>query len=286
MLYISNIVNILLLFALPITLGVFLVRKYDLEGRWWWIGAAVYVLSQIILLPLENYFINPNLNALSFSGTLPSIYVLILGGASLGILAGVVQELLRYAAFRWWARDVRSFNGGLLLGMGSSGAAAIILAFLVLYNFINMAIFRNKDLTTLAPADQVGFLQSQIISFWSTPWYHTLREAIGQIFMLLIEICLTLMVLQTFVRRQWYWVPLAIGFHALVEASRVITLNLSNETLVNTVLGIFAVISCLIILALHRLMNSVNLPQGHVDATPQAEKTGHYACRTTPEWIF
>lgn len=274
MLYITNVVNILLLFAIPITLGIFLVRKYELEGRWWWIGGVVYVLSQIILLPLQNYFINPYLNALSLSGTLPSIYVLILGGASLGILAGVCEELIRYATFRWWTRDARSFESGLLLGIGSSGAASIILAFLVIYNFINMTIYRNVDLTILAPADQVQSLQSQITAFWSTPWYHTFRESIGQLFMLVVEICLTLLVLQAFVRRHWYWVPLAIGFHALVEASRVITMNLSNQNLVNAVLGVYAIFSCIIIFALFRLRTSTSLPYGVAETTPTADKKG------------
>ena len=274
MLYITNVVDILLLFTIPIALGVFLVRKYDLEGRWWWIGAVVYVLSQIILLPLQNYLINPYLNALSLSGALPSINVLILGGASLGVLAGVCEELIRYAAFRWWARDARSIASGLLLGIGSSGAASIILAFLVIYNFINMVIFRNVDLTTIAPADQVQSLQSQITAFWSTPWYYTFRESIGQLFMLVIEICLTLMVMQTFVRRQWYWVPLAIVFHVLIEASRVITLNLSNQNLMNSVLGVFAIFSCIIIFALHRLRTSTSLPSGVPGKTSAADING------------
>jgi uncharacterized membrane protein YhfC len=152
--------------------------------------------------------------------------------------------------FRWWTKDARSFESSLLLGTGHGGAASIILALLVIYNFINMAMFRNRDLATLVPADQVQILQSQITAFWSAPWYYTFREALGQIFMLSIEICLAVMVLQTFIRKQWYWVLLAIGFHSLVEASRVIVLNLSNEYLMNAVLGVFAVCAVMIIFAL------------------------------------
>ena len=69
--------------------------------------------------------------------------------------------------------------------------------------------------------------------------------------MLSIEICLAVMVLQTFIRKQWYWVLLAIGFHSLVESARVIALNLSsNEYVMNGVLGVFAICSILIIFAL------------------------------------
>jgi len=250
MLYLTYTLNILLLFAMPIALGIFLVRKFYLEGRWWWIGAVVYILSQIFLIPLENYLVNPFLNNLSFSGKLPSIEVLLFGGLVLGLCAGIFEELLRYSMFRWWTKDARSFESGLLLGTGSGGAASIFLAFLVIYNFVNMAMIRNQDLSTLVPADQVQILQAQLSAFWSAPWYATFREALGQLFMLSIEICLAVMVLQAFVRKQWYWVPLAIGFHTLVEAARVITVNLSNEVLMYTVQGFFAIISLLIILAL------------------------------------
>lgn len=267
MLTITYSLNIFLLFAIPIALGIFLVRKFYLEGRWWWISAIVYILSQIILLPLENYFINPFLNNLSYSGSLPSIEVLIFGGLILGLSAGLCEELLRYGMFRWWTKDARSFESGLLLGTGHGGAASIILGCLVFYNFVNMAWFHNKDLSTLVPADQVQILQSQIMAFWSVPWYYALREAIGQLFMLSIQICLAVMVLQAFNRKQWHWILLAIGFHTLVEAARVIVLNLTNEFLVNVVLGVFAIFSLLIILALRPPKASENIPSGVLGQT-------------------
>lgn len=253
MLYITYVLDILLMIAIPIALGIFLTRKFDLEGRWWWIGAVVYIVSQIILLPLENLAINPYLNNLNYSGNLPSTDVLIFGGLMLGLSAGVIEELLRYAMFRWWTKDARSFESSLLLGTGYGGAASIALACLVLYNFVNMALFRNRDLTTLVPADQVQTFQSMLVAFWSAPWYYTLREAIGQIFQLTVEISLAVMVLQTFTRKQWYWVLLAIGFHSLVESARVIALNLSsNEYLMTGVLGVFAICSVAIIYFLYR----------------------------------
>jgi uncharacterized membrane protein YhfC len=249
-LYLTYSLDILLLLVVPIAIGVFLVKKFELEGRWWWTGAIVYIISQIVAQPLQNYVINPFLNNLSYSGIFPSIEVLILGGLLLGVIAGVCEELLRYAMFRWWAKDARSFESGLLLGLGHGGAGSIILAFFVLYNFINMASIRNMDLTTFVSPDQVQLLQTQITAYWAAPWYYAFREAIGQLFMLVINVCLAVMVLQTLIQNKWNWVLFAIGFHTLIEAARVITLNLSNEYLTNAVLGIFAVFSVLIILAL------------------------------------
>ena len=262
MLYLTYFLNILLLFGIPIAGGVFLVRKYDLEGRWWWNGASIYVISLIITTPLQNYVINPFLNNISVSGTMPSIEVLILGGVLLGFTAGASEELLRYAMFRWWAKDARSLKSGMLLGLGHGGAGSIILGVLVLYNFINMATIRNMDLTTIVSAELVQLLKTQVAAYWSAPWYFTFREAIGQIFNLVIQVCLAVMVLQIFFRRKIIWLMLAIGFHTLVETTRVITLNLSNEYLMNAALGLFAIVSIMIIFSLRNLKAPERIVKG------------------------
>jgi hypothetical protein len=77
--------------------------------------------------------------------------------------------------------------------------------------------------------------------------------------MLTIQISLAVIVLQTFIRKELYWVLLAISFHTIVEAARVITLNLLSEYLMYAVLGAFAIISVLIILSLRRYKATDNL---------------------------
>jgi uncharacterized membrane protein YhfC len=251
-LYVTYLLDVLLLLAVPIVLGVVLVRKLELEGRWWWMGAAIFVLSQAGLLPFENYVVNPVLNNLSISGKIPSLAVLIIGAFALGLSAALFEELFRYGMFRWWAKDARSRWAGLLTGAGHGGAAAIILGLLVLYNFINMAMIKNMDLSTLVSADQMPGVQAQITTFWSVPWYYSLREALQQLFTIPIQLCLALLVLQTFIRKQWYWVLVAIGFHTLVESSKVIAQNLINENLISLVLAVFAAASIAIIMALRK----------------------------------
>jgi uncharacterized membrane protein YhfC len=115
-----------------------------------------------------------------------------------------------------------------------------------------MAMVKNVDSSTLVTADQVPGFQAQITAFWSAPWYYSLREAFQQLFTVPIQICLALLVLQTFIRKQWYWVFLAIGFHTLVEASKIIAQNLINENLISLVLAVFAIASVVIIVVLRR----------------------------------
>ena len=94
--------------------------------------------------------------------------------------------------------------------------------------------------------------QAQVNAFWSAPWYSTLNEAVQQLFTVPVQICFALLVLQTFIRKQWYWVYLAIGAHTLFEAVRVVSLNLMNGYLVDIVLGVFAIASVVTIFVLYR----------------------------------
>jgi uncharacterized membrane protein YhfC len=230
MLYSIYIVKIILLVAIPIALGVYLTRKFDLEGKWWWIGAVVFCAAQIILMPLNNYIVAPYLYSLNDSGALPPIPLLLFGGLLIGLSMGVCEELLRYAMYRWWAKDARSFESGLLLGAGYGGAASLFLAF------------------------QVG-------AYWTDIEYYTIPVIISQILMIVIQISLSIMLLQAFSRRQWYWVLYAIGYHALVESVRVIALNLSDEIVMTVILGIFALLSVVVILGFSRRKPS-DVPSG------------------------
>jgi len=278
-LYVTYTLDGLLAIAMPIALGIYLVRHFDLEGRYWWIGAAVFILSQIGLLPFNNYVLNPFLNNLSGATVLPSYAVLAVGALAIGLSTGLWEELFRYGMFRWWAKTARSWADGLLLGTGHGGAEAIFLGLLVLYNFINMIMYRNLDLSTLLPADQFQAAQAQVNAFWSAPWYSTLLDAVRSLFTIPAQICFTLIVLQTFVRKQWYWLWLAVGFHALFEAATVVAQNLLNIYLTDAVIGVFGVLGVVIIVALRQPAVA-----GQVSSLP-SPSPGTYRMRSEPKTV-
>jgi len=251
-LYVTYALDGLLMIAMPIALGIYLTRKFQLYGQLWWIGAGVFVLSQVGHIPFNAYVVNPLLNNLNSSAALPSIAMLIVGALILGLSAGLWEELFRYAMFRWWVKDARSWGSGLLVGTGHGGAEAIILGLLVLYNLINMIAVRNMDISTLVPADQLSAVQAQITDFWSAPWYYTLHEALERLFTIPAQICFAVLVLQTFTRKQWFWVWLAVGFHALLDTATVVAQNLLNAYLTEAIIGVFGVLSVLIILKLRQ----------------------------------
>jgi len=241
----------LLMIGIPIGLGYFLARKFNLPGRIWWIGATTFILSQVGHIPF-----NAGLTLLFERGSLPSPspeWRLYVNACILGLSAGLWEEMARYATLKWWAKDVRSWRMGIFFGAGHGGIEAILLGALVLVQFYNAMAIRNTDLTSLVPPDRLEATLAQLDAYWSTPWYAILLGAVERTFAILVHLSLALLVLQSFLRHQLRWFLAAILWHAFINAVAVISISLTNPYLTEAVIGVFALLSMLIILALRRI---------------------------------
>jgi len=237
--------------AIPIFLAIYLIRKFNQSWRLLWIGAATFIFSQILHIPFNN-LVSPIFKQTGFS-TLPIIGQIIITAAFLGISAGVFEELSRYAMYRWFAKDARSWGRGLLAGAGHGGAEAIILGALALYGYLQLVSLQGANLEALVPAGQLEATRAQITAYWSAPWYMTLLGALERLFAITIQLACSLLVLQAFTRRQFWWVGLAIFYHALVDGVSVFTsgMRLSAMT-IEGIVGVFAIVSVGIIITLRK----------------------------------
>lgn len=247
-LYLTHLLNGVLMIALPIVLGIYLSRRYRLGWRLWWIGAGTFVLSQIGHIPF-----NAVLTLLFNRGFLPAPppeYQLLFNSVLLGLSAGLWEESFRYGAFRWWAKDARSWSKALMMGNGHGGIEAILLGVLVLINYIIMWVAQGMDLSAYIPAGQLPIFEEQVAIYWSIPWYDSLLGALERVFALTIQISLSVIVLQVFLRRNLVWLIIAIGWHALVDALSVYLVSTQSIYTVEAVIGVLALISLGIIFIL------------------------------------
>ena len=250
-LFITHFLNGFLMIAMPIGLAIYLTRKFNLGWRLFWIGGATFILSQIGHIPF-NWAATVILNRtplVNWSQDAQRVFNIIF----LGLSAGLFEGFFRYGMYRWWARDARSWGRGLLAGAGHGGFEAIILGGLVLYAFIQMAIARSADLSALVPAEQLAQAQQQVQAYWSLPWHYTLLGAVERLFAIPVHLMLSLLVMQTFVRRQGWWVWLAVAAHAAWDGALVYLASMGLSVYaIEGAAGLVAVIAVVVIFLLRQ----------------------------------
>ncbi len=255
LLFFAHFFNGLLMVAMPVGLVIYLTRRFHLGWRLWWIGAATFVISQVGHIPFN--FLLTRLFQIGVLPPPPASWHPYFNPVVLGLSAGLFEELSRAAIYAWWAKDARSWQRGVLLGAGHGGAEAIILGGLVLYTFIQMAALRNMDLSHVVPAGQLKAAQQQLSAYWSASWTASLLGAVERLFTIPCQICLSVLVLQAFVRRQAVWVALAVLWHAVLDGLTLYLVGIWqgqpwSSYAIEGVIGILAVISVVILFTLYR----------------------------------
>ena len=239
-------VNGLLMILMPVLLAVYLARKFGVSWRIWGIGCATFIFSQVGHIPF-NYGLD---YLFQFLPQFPEGVGLFLNSVILGLSAGLWEEIARYATYRWWARDARSWSKALMLGAGHGGIEAILLGLLVLLGFVNVVAATNMDLNAALPPEQAQLAQEQIQSYWSAPWYATLLGAVERFFALIIHLSLSVLVLQVFTRKQIRWLWLAVLWHALIDGIAVYTIVVWGPYETEAMVAGLALVSLAIILLL------------------------------------
>lgn len=247
---ITHLLNGLLMVTIPVILGIFLSRRFNLGWRLWWIGGATFILSQVGHIPF-NILVGQLFN----TGVLPAPpqqYALLFQSVFLGLSAGFWEEGARYAAYRWWAKDARFWSRGLMMGAGHGGIEAIVLGILVLITYYAMIAIRNMDLSTLVPAEQLELAQFQVTAYWSAAWYATLLGALERAFSVTVQLALSILVLQVFTRSRLFWLWIAIGWHALVDAVAVYSAAILGMYVTELIIAVFALASLAFIFMLRQ----------------------------------
>jgi uncharacterized membrane protein YhfC len=260
-LYITRTLNGLLMILLPIGMGFVIWKHYQTRWRFFWIGVGTMTLAQIGHIPF-----NALLTYLFQAGVLPKpplSWAPVFNAVVLGLSAGVWEESFRYFAYRWWAKDARSFDKALMMGAGHGGIEAIVLGVYVLYVLLQMVALRNMDLTQAFTPERAAILQQQIQLFWGIPWYQTMTGALERFLALIFHLTASVLVLQVFLRKQWRWLWLAIFWHAALDALAV-GLAARGTLVVEGMLAAFTVVELCVLYVLRR---SGMEPEA-LDATP------------------
>jgi uncharacterized membrane protein YhfC len=270
--FLVHLLNVLLMIAMPLGLAIHLTRTWKLGWRLWFIGAATFILSQVGHFPflwLSSLLLNSPALINTFLRMPPSSLI-VFNGIFVGLAAGLFEELFRYGMYRWWAKTARSWRTGILTGAGHGGVEAFIAGGLAITTFFQMLAYRNVDLATVVPAAQLQATQTQVATYWSVAWFDAFLPSFERLSAIIIQISMAVLVLQTFTRKQWFWIWLAMFYHALIDFFTVpAAAGYFSQYGAEAILVGFAVLSLIIIFALRGSELATNAPVATFDALLQ-----------------
>ena len=231
--------------VLPIVLAFYVTRKFSLPWKLIFAGGLTFIASQVLHIPFLRF-----LTTFLQSSGAPAISVAwrpLFNAVLLGLLAGIFEETARWILFKFILRDRKTWEEGVVVGSGYGGTEALILGVITLINVVTMIGLRNVDLSTRVPPAQLALAQRQVAAFWSAPVYMALLPFVERVFAICMQIALTIMVLYSVAYKQPVWFWIALLWHALVDALSVYLLPIIGALAIEAVIGVFAVISLVIV---------------------------------------
>jgi uncharacterized membrane protein YhfC len=257
--------NFLGMIALPILLAFYFTRKFKLAWSLVLAGALTFIAAQVFHIPflraLTNLFNDSGFSA--SSETLRTVITAVV----LGLAAGVFEETARFILFKFRLKDVKTWNEGVLVGVGHGGVGSMLLGIFGALTLINMVIMRNGDLSNFnIPADEIDITRQQIESFWATPAYIAILELVERVFAMCLHLTLSVMVLYSVVYQKPVWFWAALLWHAFWDASAVYLRSIVGALAVEGVVGALAVISLWILFTMRTWFVEVEPAQAVIEA--------------------
>ncbi len=185
MLTLALIFQSVVLFVIPIAVGLWLNRRWGLSWILFLGGALAYVASWVVV------------------SIIPVAGVLSL------VLSSITQMGALYLIYRFQFKTVRTEREAIMVGVGQGGMELILVGLVALLTFLQLRPLRyatDETLISLAartesiseeevqPA-QIDDIRERISDYWDTPWYEPLIQLVQPLAFLPIQASLAVMVL-------------------------------------------------------------------------------------------
>ncbi len=213
--------SILIVILLPVVFSILLRRQYRVPWLYFFVGVLTFIGAQIVHLPLNRLLAN--------LGILPETGVdrgqqLLVTAAVLGITAALTEELARAAGYALVTR-ARHYQDGLMMGLGHGGIESMLLGVLIAAGVSSLTFLaQSGNLLSDLPPEQIALIQQQLDLLANTP-LAMLAPTAERIIALILQVCLSVIVLQAFVRRNWLYIVVAIIIHAFFDFVAVVAVQ-------------------------------------------------------------
>lgn len=225
--------------AFPLALGLIFWRRAKGRWRFFFLGCVVFPL---FALGLEGAINRAVLYGPAGAVLAGNIWLYGLFG---GLMAGISEECGRWCALRLGRRWSRGPQDALMYGAGHGGIEAVLLAGTAMVSNLMLSLAWNSGgpagAAALMGVDSLTDAQAAALaSLAATPAGMFLWSGFERLGAIVLHISLSVLVYAAVHRKGgWYWLPAAIGIHALVDMAAVVT---SACLPIPAVEGIFAVL--------------------------------------------
>ncbi len=190
-----GLIQALLMIGGPLGLAAYLRARFRLPWSMWAIGAAAFILSQVVHVPLL-MLLGP-----FFPRNFAAQCVL------LGLFAGLCEEPARYLVYRFWLKKARTYEESLLVGLGHGGIESIILGLLVLAGLLGSLSVQTDD----------PVLRAAATATLNAPPLGRFYGAIERVFAITFHVAMSVVVMSAVRRGRVSLLVLAIALHALMD---------------------------------------------------------------------
>jgi len=194
----SFFVSGLLEIVIPFLIGFYIWRRFGASWRLFFIGGAMFLIA-LMREPLNELLVS------SLSGSLPLEYLWVAFYALPAFTAGIFEESARFIAFKLVIKG-REVSDALMYGAGHGGIESILL---VGVNTLSLAI------VVYFYPDQLSADQMFLVN--SIPVWLPLVGLWERMVAFVIQLGLSVLVLQTLVKEKYLYFVAAIFLHFLVN---------------------------------------------------------------------
>jgi uncharacterized membrane protein YhfC len=237
-----RLLNGLLMIGFPCLVGYVLLRRKGGSFRPIWIGVVGFILSQVGHIPFNQFLLLPGLERWGVELTARSGGDLWILGISLGLSAGVFEEVVRYLAFRFWLKEERGEVLPWKYGVGHGGVEAILTGLITLYAFVQVLTLSGEGVLAGFPAEEAEAIRFQLDAYWSVPWQLTLLGAWERVSALLFHLGASVFVYKSFREKNPLWFLVAVGGHTGMNAFAVVAVVKMDLVLLELLLFVFALL--------------------------------------------
>lgn len=191
---------------------IFKLKNKDVKLRYFFIGAATFVVFALILEQILHYFM---LSTIQNSGV---VFYTLYGA----LCAGIFEETGRFLAFKLFCKNENDPRASIMYGLGHGGVEAVVLVGITLISYAVTAMTVNalgtEALFGALPDEQRWAAEAQIAALTDYDMVSTLVSLAERILAIILHTALSIIVFASIKMKGKLWLyPAAIVLHALFD---------------------------------------------------------------------